>query len=180
MEVIIKGRRTQVEKETCLNGINESISETLAAGTPDIRRVITSLELTELGFSREEAIQIKKDSIPVLSAEESFRKIKRELGEIPFEISRLDTRENEFEGWMPVGVLGHVTSSNDAMLPFFSSVEGILTGNINVINVKGNTIILTYIATILSSYITIKKIKLIYLIIIFCLCLSLCFCISYY
>lgn len=149
MEVIIKGRRTQVEKETCLNGINESISETLAAGTPDIRRVIASLdklgqylisneeflvpELTELGFSREEAIQIKKDSIPVLSAEESFRKIKRELGEIPFEISRLDTRENEFEGWMPVGVLGHVTSSNDAMLPFFSSVEGILTGNINVI-----------------------------------------------
>lgn len=149
MEVIIKGRRTQVEKETCLNGINESISETLATGTPDIRRVIASLdklgqylisneeflvpELTELGFSREEALQIKKDSIPVLSAEESFRKIKRELGEIPFEISRLDTRENEFEGWMPVGVLGHVTSSNDAMLPFFSSVEGILTGNINVI-----------------------------------------------
>ncbi len=149
MEVIIKGRRVQSEKETCLNGINESISETLATGTPDIRRVIASLdklgqylisdedflvpELTELGFSREEALQIKKDSIPVLSAEESFKKIKRELGEIPFEISRLDTRENEFEGWMPVGVLGHVTSSNDAMLPFFSSVEGILTGNINVI-----------------------------------------------
>ena len=43
MEVIIKGRRTQVEKETCLNGINESISETLAAGTPDIRRVSQAL-----------------------------------------------------------------------------------------------------------------------------------------
>ena len=149
MEVIIKGRRVQTEKETCLNGINESISETLATGTPDIRRVIASLdklgqylisdeeflvpELSELGFSRNEALQIKKDSIPVLCAEELFRKIKRELGSMPFEISRLDSRENEFEGWMPVGVLGHVTSSNDAMLPFFSSVEGILTGNINVI-----------------------------------------------
>ena len=59
--------------------------------------------------------------------------MKRELGGLPFEINRLSTREEEFEGWMPVGVLGHVTSSNDAMLPFFSSVEGILTGNINII-----------------------------------------------
>ena len=55
------------------------------------------------------------------------------MGGLPFEITRLSTREEEFEGWMPVGVLGHVTSSNDAMLPFFSSVEGILAGNINVI-----------------------------------------------
>ena len=44
MEVIIKGRRVQTEKETCLNGINESISETLATGTPDIRRVVASLD----------------------------------------------------------------------------------------------------------------------------------------
>lgn len=149
MEVIIRGKRTQVEKSCCLGGISEQIAETLALGVPDIRRVIDSLdrlgkylveeeefllpELMELGFSREEALQIKKDSVPILTAEELFCKIKRELGELPFQISRLDTREEEFEGWMPVGVLGHVTSSNDAMLPFFSSVEGILTGNINVI-----------------------------------------------
>ena len=78
-------------------------------------------------------MQVKKESLAVLSAEELFKKVKRELGELPFEIARVSTREEEFEGWMPVGVLGHVTSSNDAMLPFFSSVEGILTGNINVI-----------------------------------------------
>lgn len=149
MEVIIKGKRVEAEKATCLHGVHESILETLAGGVPDIRSVIKSLdklgkylveeeefllpELMELGFSREEAVQIKKDSVPVLAAEECFKKIKRELGELPFEINRLSTREEEFEGWMPVGVLGHVTSSNDAMLPFFSSVEGILTGNINII-----------------------------------------------
>lgn len=149
MEVMIRGKRIEAEKAVCLNGVEESILETLAAGVPDIRRVISSLdklgrylaeeeefllpELMELGFSREEALQIKKDSLSVLAAEELFKKVKRELGEMPFEISRLDTREAEFEGWMPVGVLGHVTSSNDAMLPFFSSVEGILTGNINII-----------------------------------------------
>lgn len=149
MEVIIKGKRINVEKEACFCGVNESICETLSHGTPDIRRVIKSLddlgkyinseqeflipELMELGFSRDEALQIKKDSLGVLDGEELFTKIKRELGAFPFEINRLSSREEQFEGWMPVGVLGHVTSSNDAMLPFFSSVEGILTGNINVI-----------------------------------------------
>ena len=149
MEVIVKGKRIQIDKETCLNNIDREIAATLAMGTLDIRRVIKSLdalgkylgdneeflvpELMELGFSKEEAHQIKKDALPVLDGEELFKKIKRELKEFPFEINRLTGREDEFEGWMPVGVLGHVTSSNDAMLPFFSSVEGILTGNINVI-----------------------------------------------
>jgi len=149
MEVIIKGRRTETEKARCFENVNEWIAETLSAGTPDLRRVIKSLdklgkymitecdflvpELTELGFSREEALQIKEEALPVITEEELFKKIKRELGEFPFEISRRSSREDEFEGWMPVGVLGHVTSSNDAMLPFFSSVEGILAGNINVI-----------------------------------------------
>ncbi|MBR2886400.1 MAG: aldehyde dehydrogenase family protein [Clostridia bacterium] len=149
MEAIIKGKRIQTEKAVCLNGVSESIAETLAAGIPDIRRVIKSLdelgkylvneenfllpELMELGLTKEEALETKKGSLEILSAEELFKKIKRELGELPFEISRLSTRESAFEGWMPLGVLGHVTSSNDAMLPFFSSVEGILTGNINII-----------------------------------------------
>lgn len=149
MEAIIKGKRVEIDKSNCLNNINEYICQTLSEGVPDVRAVIKSLdelgkymltdneflisELTELGFSREEATQIKKDSLNVLSSDELFKKIKRELGGLPFEISRLSSREQEFEGWMPVGVLGHVTSSNDAMLPFFSSVEGILTGNINVI-----------------------------------------------
>ena len=149
MEIIYQGKRVDVPKADCLMGVQESILETLSLGTPDLRQVISSLdklgrfivreeafllsELMELGFSREEALQIKADSIGVLSSEELFKKVKRELKEFPFELNRLSTREEQFEGWMPLGVLGHVTSSNDAMLPFFSSVEGILTGNINVI-----------------------------------------------
>ena len=149
MEVIVRGKRVEVKKECCFENVNEWITETLALETLDIRRVIKSLdklgqymieeeqflvpELTELGFSKEEAIQIKKEALPVITEEELFKKLKRELGGFPFEISRLSSREDEFEGWMPLGVLGHVTSSNDAILPFFSSVEGILAGNINVI-----------------------------------------------
>ena len=149
MEFIIKGKRVELQKQSCLDNVEEWISETLAAPIPDIRRVIKSLnelgqymisdeeflvrELAELGFSRKEALNVKKEALAVLAADELFKKVKREIGGLPFDISRLSSRENEFEGWMPVGVLGHVTSSNDAMLPFFSSVEGILTGNINVI-----------------------------------------------
>ena len=147
MECIIRGKRTTVSKENCLEGVNDHITADLARGTPDVRRVIADLdalgkyivkeenfllpELMELGFSKEEAIEIKKESLSVLSAEELFKKMKRELGGFPFEMNRCSSREEEFEGWMPIGVLGHVTSSNDAMLPFFSAVEGILTGNIN-------------------------------------------------
>ncbi len=149
MQVIIQGKRLDVEKASCFRGVSEQIAQALALGAPDTRQVIASLdklgrflatdeqflvaELMELGLSHEEAMQTKVDSLAVLSADESFKKVKRELGELPFDIHRLSTREEEFEGWMPLGVLGHVTSSNDAMLPFFSSVEGILTGNINVI-----------------------------------------------
>lgn len=149
MEIIFAGKRRETTKPDCLNGVQERILETLGEELLDTRLVVASLdklgqfmineeefllpELMELGFSRKEALQIKEESLGVLSGEELFKKIKREIGEIPFELSRISTREEAFEGWMPVGVLGHVTSSNDAMLPFFSSVEGILTGNINVI-----------------------------------------------
>ena len=44
MEFIIRGKRTQLEKSTCLNGIDELICKDLAKGTPDIRRVIASLD----------------------------------------------------------------------------------------------------------------------------------------
>lgn len=149
MDFIIRGIKKDLEKENCFQGVAESISKDLASGAPDIRRVIASLdilgnflatdkeflvpELMELGFSKDEALDIKRESLAVLSADELFKKVKRELGGLPFEINRLSSREDEFEGWMPVGVLGHVTSSNDAMLPFFSAVEGIIAGNINVI-----------------------------------------------
>ena len=134
MELIIKGKRLEREKQLCFQGIEESIMETLSAGVPDVRRIVAAQdalghylmedesflvdELMELGLSRSEAAETKQGSAPALFAEESSKKIKRELGGLPFEISRLSPRETEFEGWMPLGVLGHVTSSNDAMLPF--------------------------------------------------------------
>ena len=45
MEVIIKGKRIETEKETCLLGVEELLLETLSSGVPeDIEYVIDSLK----------------------------------------------------------------------------------------------------------------------------------------
>ena len=70
MEVIIRGKRIEMEKASCLSGVEASILETLSAGVPDTRQVVASLdklgrflmedenflvsELMELGLSKEE------------------------------------------------------------------------------------------------------------------------------
>ena len=96
MEFIIRGKKTVLEKENCFNGINEQITKDLSNGVLDIRKAISSLdklghfvaesetflvpELMELGFSKDEAMQIKKESLAVLSEKELYKKIKREQG----------------------------------------------------------------------------------------------------
>ena len=78
MEFIIRGKKVELAKENCFQGIEEQITADLLAGTPDIRKVIDSLdklgqflaenetfllgELMELGLSKEEALQVKKES----------------------------------------------------------------------------------------------------------------------
>ena len=44
MECIIRGIKTEREKQQCLDGVYERIIEDLAMGAPDIRRVIASLD----------------------------------------------------------------------------------------------------------------------------------------
>ena len=91
MEVIIKGKRVDTQKENCFENIDALIAQTLSDGTPDIRRVIKSLdklgkymvndkhflipELTELGFTEAEAHQIKEEALPVITEEELFKKM---------------------------------------------------------------------------------------------------------
>lgn len=95
-------------------------------------------ELLEYGLSEEQAILAKKEAHAILNKEAINRKVTRELGNKFGITKRVSPDENVFERWQPLGVLGHVTSSNDALLPFFSSVEGLITGNINIIKPAGN------------------------------------------
>lgn len=95
-------------------------------------------ELLEYGLSEEQATLTKKEAYSILNKESINRKVSREIGDKFGITKRISPNENIFEKWQPLGVLGHVTSSNDALLPFFSSVEGLITGNINIIKPANN------------------------------------------
>lgn len=63
-----------------------------------------------------------------------YQKLVRELGD-DFE-RELRSRARErglFEGYRPLGVLCHITPSNDPFVSFLASIEGLITGNINLI-----------------------------------------------
>jgi phenylacetate-coenzyme A ligase PaaK-like adenylate-forming protein len=97
-------------------------------------------QLQEYGLTPAQAMEEKKGARSVLNAGDLRLKCSRELSSPCGEIVRVSTREDAFEGNMPLGVLCHVTSGNDAMLPFFSAVEGLLTGNVNLIKPAGGTV----------------------------------------
>lgn len=72
--------------------------------------------------------------IDFLSVDQLRTKLKRELGsEHPFELKRQDARENHFEAWYPLGTLVHVTPNNSPLLGVLGVIEGLLSGNVNVL-----------------------------------------------
>lgn len=74
-----------------------------------------------------------------ISRDALTRKLIAELGtEDPFEIGRVSMREQHFEGWSPVGVLFHITAGNSPIVAPMAAVEGLLTGNINILKVASN------------------------------------------
>jgi phenylacetate-CoA ligase len=58
-------------------------------------------------------------------------KLRRELGETPFSLRRIDYRNPYFEAWRPLGLVVHVTPGNASLLPFCAVLEGLLVGNVN-------------------------------------------------
>ena len=67
-------------------------------------------------------------------------KLCAELGtDRPFEIKRINYRTQNFEAWSPMGVLVHITAGNSIVVAPMAAVEGLLTGNINIIKVASNT-----------------------------------------
>lgn len=159
MDCIVRGRRVDFSNpDAVLAGLEQRIAADLAATAEDapahIRRTIAALdrlggrlkaeenflaaELASVGLSPEEMREARDGAATILDAEALHRKIRRELGGLPLEITRVSAREKALEGWIPLGVLGHVTSANDAMLPFLSAVEGLITGNINVLKTARN------------------------------------------
>lgn len=156
MNIIMRGKLVEdINLTEALNKLEGYLVEDLQKEGLSAKRIINALdmlgktlyenasllipELAQFGLCEEEAAATVKEARTILNKDALYLKIKRELGGVPGEITRTSAKEDIFESWQPLGVLGHVTSSNDAMLPFFSAVEGLLAGNINVIKPASGT-----------------------------------------
>lgn len=177
MEYIFRGvRKNSLDLIEPLQELNATISADLGENRVQLRKIIWALgqigeklknekdylikELCELGLSEEEAQETKIGATYVLNERGLYNKVKRELFETPLQFTRRESTDLQLEAYMSLGVLGHVTSSNDPVLPFLSAVEGLLTGNVNIIKTarNGSGVVLTLTETLceicpeLSSY----------------------------
>jgi phenylacetate-coenzyme A ligase PaaK-like adenylate-forming protein len=78
--------------------------------------------------------------MPYLQASNLKLKLKRELGTItPFDLLRPDLQEAIFEAYRPLGTLVHILPGNADALIFLSAIEGLLSGNINILKVSSKS-----------------------------------------
>ncbi|MBQ8180076.1 MAG: aldehyde dehydrogenase family protein [Candidatus Methanomethylophilaceae archaeon] len=75
-----------------------------------------------------------------LSPDRLREKLVAELGTTdPMAVSRTSDRHQRYEAWKPMGVLVHVTAGNSPIVAPMALVEGLLSGNINIMKVASDT-----------------------------------------
>ncbi|RZQ61193.1 acyl-CoA reductase [Amycolatopsis suaedae] len=117
----------------------ERLREALAKPDAPLRTRLTEL-LRADGVAAGEIDHAFGSLLTVFDRAELERKLTRELGGIdPARLSRVDFRETVFEAWVPVGLLAHVTAGNAPVVGVLSAVEGLLSGNLNVIKTSGDS-----------------------------------------
>ena len=75
-----------------------------------------------------------------LSKKNLYAKLVRELGDdFECELRSKPRERGLLEGYRPLGVICHITPSNDELLPFLAAIEGLITGNINFLKISSST-----------------------------------------
>ena len=119
--------------------LKEQIYKTMTSSHMDPKQVISACnvlsekikagiydeQIRSLGLSEEEGHQKLKEAAKMLSAEFLHIKVKTELG----------TDQNKA---FPLGVLFHIGAGNAEGLSAYSIIEGLLTGNINIVKLSKN------------------------------------------
>lgn len=152
MSHIWRGRKVE-SIDGLLEGLDREIEETLAEPLKisDVIDACDSLSEKirsgDAGSMRDALIRDGSndpDSVlnalaDMMSRESVTRKLMSELGtDDPFEITRTDLRKQHYEGWSPMGVLLHITAGNSPIVAPAAAMEGLLTGNINILKVARN------------------------------------------
>ncbi|WP_234435024.1 MULTISPECIES: acyl-CoA reductase [Streptomyces] len=111
----------------------QHVADALAtSGSPVRTRLLA--ELTGGGVDSGEAAATLAEITGAIARPALERKLRRELGGLrPERLTRPDARETTFEAWAPVGLLVHIAPGNAAAVAPLSVIEGLLTGNLNVL-----------------------------------------------
>ncbi len=128
-----------------LKELNQKIEADLLLDPPSPDVVIEAVHSLVSQISKEEILKLLTlQGIPLGAAEEFvratvdslnrdalYRKVKKELGENPFIWKLVDGGIEEKE--QPLGVILHIGAGNTLGLSAYSVIEGLLTGNINIL-----------------------------------------------
>jgi len=130
----------------------------------DISKRIKNGTLTELKKALESDGCDASESIlgeiaDFISRDSLEAKLKAELGSInPSEVRVVDFLHQNYESWCPMGVLTHITAGNSPDVAPMATVEGLLSGNINLVKVASNIGLFSLkFLEILSSYANLSK-----------------------
>ncbi|GAA1243428.1 hypothetical protein GCM10009665_37850 [Kitasatospora nipponensis] len=105
-------------------------------GSPQWLLLAAELKAAEVPAA--EAVRTLEDLAEALGREALESKLMREFGGIdPGRLARFDFRREIFEGWLPVGLLVHVTPGNAPAAGAMSVIEGLLAGNVNAAKTSG-------------------------------------------
>lgn len=130
-----------------IDGLGETTAETLKKGYPDAETVIAAADALSRSLGPKDAAQWAPDmggaAAILLAQAKRFlsrafleRKLALELGRDAF--SFRDIGERRRVSFRPLGVLTHIAAGNAQGLPAFSVLEGLLTGNINLLKLPGH------------------------------------------
>lgn len=143
----------QEQSKEYLDNLYELVVNTKQQSDLDINRVITACDklsnllteekylplLVSLGLPEYKAKRELQTARQMLSKQYLERRLEIELGnksDVPFQPYGSDfTVRHELK---PLGVLLHIVAGNVDALPVFSVIEGLLTGNINILKLPGS------------------------------------------
>ncbi len=94
--------------------------------------------LLDLGMTEEKARRELQMVKQIMSREYIENRMKIEFGTPLSSLSPYGEARSVRQEWMPLGVLLHIAAGNVDALPVFSVIEGLLTGNINILKLPGD------------------------------------------
>ncbi len=141
------------ERDAALDSLEDEIYDTLKSGVLNEELVLNACDtlskaigeehidlLIKAGVTAERAEEYLREAKSLLKRENLLRRLKSGLGEEYSSEKRFVIQDSDMrikEKIMPLGTLLHITAGNQLGLAFYSAIEGLLTGNINIVKLPG-------------------------------------------